>query len=196
MEIWVFAILLLAVGFSLKLLEFFFPSGGIFVLFAVASWGVAVFLAFRDSPRFGLGMLTVVAIGVPIGFALMFRLWPHTPMGRRVLLVAPSTEEVLPDDSSKRFLKSLVGRVGRTTCKMLPSGVIEIDGRTFEAASVGTAIEAGQAVRVVKVEANRLIVRPDTAPMIDERAENPLDRPFDSIGDDPFEDDPFRESLN
>jgi membrane-bound ClpP family serine protease len=192
MEIWVFAILLLAVGFSLKLLAFFFPSGGLFVLFAVAAWGVAVLLAFRDSPRFGLGMLTVVVIGVPIGFALMIRFWPQTRMGRRVLLVAPSTAEVLPDDSSKRLLKSLVGRVGRATCKMLPSGVIEIDGRMFEAASVGIFVEEGQAVRVVKVEGSRLIVRPDTAPPIDERAENPLDRPIGSIGDDPFEDDPFR----
>jgi membrane-bound serine protease (ClpP class) len=192
MDFWVLAILLLALGFCLKLLEFFFPSGGIFVVCAVAVWGVAIYFGFCSGPYFGLGMSTVVVIGVPIGFALMLRYWPQTSMGRSVLLTAPKTEDVTPDDTWRQFLKSLVGRVGRAKCKMLPSGVIEIDGRTFEAATVGMAIDEGQTVRVVKVQANRLIVQPDTETPLPAEYENPLDRPIESM-DDPFGDDPFRE---
>ena len=42
---------------------------------------------------------------------------------------------------------------------MLPSGVVSVDGQTLDATSEGMVIEAGQTVRIIKIEANRLVVR-------------------------------------
>ena len=70
---------------------------------------------------------------------------------------------------------------------MLPGGVVVVDGRTADAVSEGMAIEPGQRVRVIKVQANRLVVRPVEDETPTETAENPLERPIDSILGDAFQ---------
>ena len=45
---------------------------------------------------------------------------------------------------------------------MLPSGMVVIDGKTYDAVSEGVPIEAEQTVLVVGVSTQRLVVRPDT----------------------------------
>ena len=126
-------------------------------------------------------------IGVPCLIALGFRWWPHTYVGRQVLLEAPRAEDVLPDEAQRRQLKGLVGRLGRAKCRMLPSGVVNVDGQTLDATSEGMVIEAGQTVRVIKIESNRLMVRAVEGEIPTSTAENPLERPIDSIATDPFE---------
>ena len=51
------------------------------------------------------------------------------------------------------------GEIARGT--MLPSGLVVIEGKTYDAVSEGMAIEAGQTVLVVAVSTQRLVVRPD-----------------------------------
>jgi hypothetical protein len=69
---------------------------------------------------------------------------------------------------------------------MLPSGVVSVDGQTLDATSEGMVIEAGQTVRIIKIEANRLVVRAVEGEIPTAAAENPLERPIDSIATDPF----------
>ena len=97
---------------------------------------------------------------------------------------------MLPDDPALRNLKDLVGKEGRAKCKMLPGGVVVIDGHTVEAVSEGVPIEAGQPVRVIAVRANRAVVRPVEAEMPSPTAEDPLQRPIDAVSPDPFGDQP------
>ena len=99
---------------------------------------------------------------------------------------APRAEDVLPDDHLRRQLKGLIGRLGRAKCRMLPSGVVAVDGQTLDAMSEGMVIEAGQTVRVIKVESNRLVVCAVDEEIPTPAAENPLERPIDTIADDPF----------
>ena len=190
MEPWVWPVLLLMAGLTLAVMEVFFPSAGMLALLSVAALVAAILLGFRQGPILGVTILAAVGIGAPATVILAFRWWPYTSMGKRVLLEAPKAEDVLPDDHDRRQLKSLVGRVGRAQCKMLPGGVIAVDGRTIDAVSEGVAIESGQAVRIIKVQANRVVVRPaeETAPS--EASENPMDRPIDSIAIDPFDEPP------
>jgi membrane-bound serine protease (ClpP class) len=102
------------------------------------------------------------------------------------LLDAPRAEDVLPDEAQRRQLKSLLGRLGRAKCRMLPSGVVSVDGQSLDATSEGMVIEAGQTVRVIKIESNRLVVRAVEGEIPSPKAENPLERPIDSITADPF----------
>jgi membrane-bound ClpP family serine protease len=186
MDFWIWPILLLALGLSLAVLEVFFPTGGIIAFFSAAVLLGAILLGFGIDPYVGVTITGVAVLGFPLVISLGFRVWPHTFFGRKVLLEAPRSEDVLPDEEQRRRIKNLVGRTGRAKCRMLPSGAVSIDGQTFDAASEGMVIEAGQTVRVIKIEGKRLLVRVAEDEIPSPEAENPLERPIDSIASDPF----------
>lgn len=186
---WVWAILLLVLGIGLAVLELFIPSGGILCILAAASVVGAVIMGFRQGPIMGFSILILAVVGLPAMLVLALKYWPRTAFGRRVLLAAPKSEDVLPDDPNLRALKALVGRVGRAKSRMLPAGVISIDGRTVDALSEGIPIDPGQAVRIIEVRGNRVMVRPVDEETPSETAENLLERPVDSVVPDPFEEE-------
>ena len=186
MDPWVWALLLLAVGLGLTTMEIFFPSGGLIGFLAAAAIVAATVMAFRQSLSVGVGVLAGALVGVPIVVAVAFQLWPKTAMGRRMLLMPPADDQILPDSAKHRQLKNLIGRVGHAKSTMLPSGAVMIDGRLIDAMSEGMPIEIGQQVRVIEVRANRVVVRPVDEQTPTRDASNPLQRPMDSIGPDPF----------
>ena len=115
---------------------------------------------------------------------LAFKYWPKTAMGRRLLLSAPKSEDVLPDDPEKERLKGLIGRTGRAKSKLLLSGVVTIDGRTVDAVSESMPIEVGQTVQVVQVRGHRVVVRPVAE---EEPPAPPPADPLQRTYDDPFD---------
>ncbi|HUY92202.1 MAG TPA: NfeD family protein [Pirellulales bacterium] len=183
------AALLLLIGLGLVILEVFVPSGGVIGFLSIVSVLSAISLAFYRGAWYGLSFLGAAVIALPIVLAAALRWWPETPMGRRVLLEAPTSEDVLPDSLQRRSLKALVGRIGEAKSLMLPSGSVLIDGLTVDALSEGVAIEKGQWVQVVEVRGTRVVVRPtDKPPSPPPAADETLSQPIDSLGLDPFED--------
>jgi membrane-bound ClpP family serine protease len=182
MDYWVWAVLLLVLGTALTVMEIFFPSAGILAFLSAVTLLGAIVMGFMQGTLAGFLILLGVAFGLPIAIVLGFKYWPRTAMGRRVILMAPSSEDVLPDDPNKERLKNLIGRIGRAKSKLLLSGVITIDGRTIDAVSESMPIEVGQAVQVVQVRGHGLVVRPvEEQPSAE--PSDPLKRTFD----DPFE---------
>lgn len=190
MEPWIWAIVLLAIGLSLAIMEVFFPSAGMIGLLSACAIIAAVVMAFRQGSTVGLAILSGTLLAVPIVVALALKFWPQTAMGRRMLLMSPKSDEILPDLPRQRQLKTLIGRVGQAKSMMLPSGAVLIDGRTIDAVTEGVPIEVGRRVRVIEVRGNRVVVRPVDDEVPEESAENPLARPIDSISPDPFGDTP------
>ncbi len=183
--------LLLLVGLLLVVAEVFVPSGGLLGFLAVASVLACVFMAFFSRGlEAGLAFLSITAVAVPVTLVLAFRWWPKTPMGRRILLEVPRSDELLPDSPLRRKLRDLVGKVGTASTMMLPSGGVTIDGLTIDAVSEGMAIEAGQRVRVVDVRGNRVVVRPlDAEEEARTRSEGDiLSQSIETLGIDPFDD--------
>lgn len=188
MDLLAWAAILLSIGLMLAIIEVFVPSGGLLGFLAMMAILSAVFLAFRHGPWSGISVLGLAVFAVPAGLIMALQVWPKTPMGRRILLPVPTSDEVLPDSDKRRGLKRLVGHIGRAKSLMLPSGAVEIDDETVDALSEGMAIEAGQWVKVIEVRGTRVVVRPT-----DERPAPPvhevgLDRPLDDDVPDPFED--------
>ena len=182
------AALLLICAMTLVVLEVFIPSGGILGFLSAASAVASIVIAFRSGPLAGLVFVVVAILGMPAAIALAFRILPDTPMGRRLLLRPPKANEVLPDDEKRRELLAMVGKIGKAKTMMLPSGAAIIEGQTVNALSEGMPIESGQAVRVIEVRGNRVVVRlvEDATPSI--RDDEGLDRPLDSLGLDSLED--------
>ena len=85
----------------------------------------------------------------------------------------------------------MIGKDGVAKSDLLPSGDVRIEGRVYDAVSSGMAIDKGQAVHVVDVNTQRLIVRPLTDAEIaqqQESVDDVLSTPIDSLGIEPFED--------
>ncbi|MBN1908192.1 MAG: hypothetical protein JW818_00500 [Pirellulales bacterium] len=191
MEYWAIALIFLILGLGLALLEVFLPSGGLLGFLCIVSIVGAIYMGFLQSPAVGVSILAMAGLGLPAMVALAFKLLPNTPVGRRLLLNAPTEDDVLPDDERQRSLKDLVGHTGRAKSKMLPAGVIKIDGRTIDAVTEGMPAEPGQAVRVIEVRGNRVVVRPieEGSVVPDPQADDVLARPIDAIGSDPFDEE-------
>jgi membrane-bound ClpP family serine protease len=191
MDYWALALLLLTAGLGLAILEVFFPSGGVFGFLCIASTVAAVVLGFKSGTGVGIAILLTALFGLPAVVVTALNWLPETPFGRQLILKVPTSDDVLPVDDEKESLKNLIGHIGQARCRMLPAGAIKIDGRTIDAVSEGMAVEEGQNVRVVQVRGNRVVVRPvadDELPPARD-AGDPLSRPIDTLGLDPFDSD-------
>jgi membrane-bound ClpP family serine protease len=184
------AIVLLLLGCALVVLEVFIPSGGILgMLSGLAILGSIVF-AFRRDTTSGLIFILVSLVAVPTLLAFAFRVWPHTPMGKAFLGELPNEDELKPVDDRRE----LVGRIGVAKTKMLPAGSVLVDGHWIDAITQGDAVEPGEAVVVVEVRANRVVVRradPDEAQQAVADPRDMLNKPLDEIGLSGFEDEPL-----
>lgn len=185
------ATIALLFGLALAAMEVFIPSGGVLGFLSFCALGTAIVLAFFHTPLVGGIFLAIVLFGVPIVILVGLQWFPYTPVGRRIILSAPEDEDLLPD--SRHELGKLVGKVGKAKSKMLPSGAVVIDNRSYDAVSDGMPIDPGQLVKVIEVRGNRMVVRPiDEAEILEEPEEaapaDDLAQPLDSIGLDPYED--------
>lgn len=180
------SILLFLLGLVLIILELFIPSGGSLGVMAAVSMVASIGLAFSVGAFQGLVMLLIVMASTPIAVFAAFKLWPHTPMGRAILNRYAADTDQAPNDERQE----LVGRVGVSKSKMLTSGAILVDGKTYNAVSMGMPIEANVPIRVVKLDGNSIVVRPHDGPIDPNQAgaETVLDQPLDTLGLDPFDD--------
>ena len=153
------ALILLIAGLCILALELFVPSVGMLGIFAGCLILAAVVMGFLSDSMSGMIFLMVALLVVPVMLILMSKIWPHTPIGRRLLADDETLTDVLPQgDYYDRA--DLAGRIGVAKSKMLPSGQVVIDGQKYDAVSDGFAIQAGDRVKVVSVKENRIYVQP------------------------------------
>ena len=153
------ALILLIAGFCILALELFVPSAGLLGVLAGCMIITSVVMAFLTSWYTGMVFLLVTLLLVPVMLILMIKIWPHTPIGKRLLADDETLTDVLPQ--GKHYDRGdLAGKTGIAKTMMLPSGQIVIDGQKYDAVSDGFAIEAGDRVKVVSIKENRIYVQP------------------------------------
>ncbi len=183
----ILAITLIVIGFGVICLELFIPSAGMLGVLAALLILGGIVSAFFHSLTAGAALLAVTCFSLPMLIAAAIKIWPSTPFGRRILIGAMSEKDVLPQNDLAELLKPLIGRRGIAKTKMLPSGIIQIDDRNYDAVSDGFAIEPGAPVEVISIRTKRVVVRPVDP---NERAPDPIDdmlsRPIDQLGLDPI----------
>ncbi len=191
MDPFYWAFILTAMGLLVVVVEMFIPSAGLLGVLAAVFLISGIVVGFVDSMQTGSLVLMVTAIALPIMFAALVKVWPSTPIGRRILNKAMTRDEVMPIDTFLDEIKRLVDKVGRAKTKMLPSGIVIIENRQYDAISDGFAIEPGDAVKVVAIRFNRIYVQPYnpeddiTTHFNDDKL---LERNLDEIGLDAFDD--------
>ncbi|MEM1449918.1 MAG: NfeD family protein [Planctomycetota bacterium] len=148
-------ILLFGGGLALVVAEIFVPSGGILGLLAALCILGSLGMAFMQDPTTGLTLLVLTAILLPILMTFGIRMFPRTPMGRKLTVRGFSFED---GEGTDRRDQGLVGRRGVVEATLRPAGIARIDDRRVDVVSRGERLEVGEHVEVVEVSGNRVIV--------------------------------------
>lgn len=164
----IFAILLLIAGIGILTAEVFVPSGGLLGVITFITLVVSLVFAYRawgtTHPNLFWGFCGVLLLLIPTALGVAFYVLPHTPIGKRVLLEAPSPEELTPFAKETDKLTKLIGRYGKTLTMLNPGGLVQLDGERLHVFSEGMIVESGKWVEVLEVRGTRLLVRPGDPP--------------------------------
>lgn len=151
-------LLLSLLGFLMLAAEAFVP-GLILGLLGTICLLAAVGVSYSS---FGLlyGTLTFagVALLTTAGFVAWMYAFPHTAIGRRIML-----HQSLPSGGSHP-VASLLGQEGSALTPLRPSGTAVFQGRKVDVASENDFIPAGSAVIVVREDGMSVVVRKKAAP--------------------------------
>ncbi|MEZ6037772.1 MAG: NfeD family protein [Planctomycetota bacterium] len=124
-----------------------------------------------------LANLTLLFVLVIVLGAAMWRILPKVPLFNRLFLTAPGGGREPQSNSApsglgieSERLVALVGRVGRAATVLRPTGTMELEGDRIDVVTEGEYVEAGQSLRVLYVQGNRVVVAADaTDPRAGER---------------------------
>ncbi len=165
-------VLLFLAGVGCLLLEIFvlpgfaiFGLGGGLMIIASLVLASQTFILPRNDYQWEQMQTTLVSLGgAVIGAfvaAVAFRRFlPHAPVFNRMFLQPPSGEErqTLATREALVDFSHLVGRTGTTATPLMPSGKARFGDELLDVIADGEAIERGQAVVVVEVRGNRVLV--------------------------------------
>lgn len=157
--------LLLAAGILAIYVEIFVPAGGIIGLAGAGLIIAGVVFAYIDhGPTNGTIMLFTSLVVTPIALILGLKLFPNTPVGKRLILGVPvgsddPSGEPERDGEPSASAAVSEGDEGEAITVLRPSGTARIGGRKISVVTGGEYIEAGERLRVSKVEGNRVVVR-------------------------------------
>src|SRR5699024_2067737 len=152
------AIVLLAVGIILIILEFF-VAGGILGFFGVASIIVALLMSGYKLSH--MTMSLAIALVAAIIVAVILYKWIGTERGIFKKLIL--RDRTMSDEGyvSYEDRSELVGKKGITITPLRPAGTALIDDKRLDVVSEGNFIEVNQKIVIIHVEGVRIVVRED-----------------------------------
>lgn len=150
-------LLLFVAGISLVLAEFLLPGaicGAMGAVCLVASAGLAIY----EFPDQAFWIIMAELLGVVMGVALGFYLFPRVGLGRRMILANELTVE--EGYVSNVTDESLLGQIATAFTALRPAGTILLGDRRIDAVTTGNFIDKDVSVRIVEVHGNRIVVEP------------------------------------
>ena len=155
------ASILLFVGALISLLaELVVPAHGFMAIVSAAFAISGVILSFVVGPTFGMICLFALLVLTPFVVTGFVKFYPHSPVGRRVLLRGPDPRKVNAVSNSQQIeLTALIGRPGAAITTLRPSGTGLIDGHRIACMSEGPIIEKGAPICAVAVSGGQLVVQ-------------------------------------
>jgi membrane-bound ClpP family serine protease len=198
------AIIVYLLAILFFVIDIFLPTGGVLLLCSAISAIIAIYFGFRAGTTTGLLMSMTVLGSIPAMFYAFLKIWPHTPLGRRVLL-EPQSNPALAKDQ----LRDLIGTVVTNRWPLIPTGQIQIGHRRYNAMSFdGKTIEVKERVKVIDVHERMLVVCQTSEPLSDPNsvsakliepaaatpAGDPLNMPAKQLGLDSLDELPLDEA--
>lgn len=152
---WLYLLLFIA-GVILVLVEIFLiPGFGLVGIGGIILIIVSIFFTLGGGTRaiYSIGVVSVILL---IIFIILLILFPKLPIWNKLgLKESLKTEKGY---TSYSLLEELVGKEGVVLTTLRPSGTIEIEGKRYDAISLGDFIEKDSKVKVIKIEGGKIIV--------------------------------------
>jgi membrane-bound serine protease (ClpP class) len=150
------SITLVVCGLILVMAEVFIP-GGIAGSMGALLAAVGVIMGFTLDPLFGLILLVASFVGGIIAFWLWLKVFPKTPVGKRIILQSDArTWHGFSNENS-----ALLGKSGMAHTPLHPSGIAVIDGKRVDVVTRGEMLDKDAPIKVVEVQGNRVVVSVD-----------------------------------
>ncbi len=167
-QFWALALAIL--GFGLIAAEFFVPSGGMIALSCAASFVGSVMCAhtawYQHSPKVFWSFTLGLGVLIPSFLVFFLRTLEQTSLGKNILLPQTDPDDVVPYKNEAAALERLIGRVGTTLTPMNPGGMVKVENERLHATTEGLLMRLDEAVEVVGIQGNRVIVRrPKPSPL-------------------------------
>ena len=153
------AILLLIAALACVAAELFLPSHGILAICSGLLALGSIIAGYRAHPALGIGLAIAIVVFAPMVFFWAIRLYPSTPMGKRVMLKAPPENVKDPFASEGQRLSVLVGQRAIAATMLRPAGTIELNGERIDAVSESEVIAPGTPVEILRVSGLKVIVK-------------------------------------
>lgn len=149
-------IFLILLGILLFLLEFLILPGitvaGIGGVISVVTAIVLAFYYHGVTTGFIVLMSTLVVLVMMVVFMLKAGTWKKVMLERTI---DSKVDNVRKDEGAV-----VAGDMGRTITRLNPMGKVIVKGEYYEGKSLDMFIEQGRDIEVIKVEQNKLIVKP------------------------------------
>ena len=151
------------IGVVLMVLEAFMPGFGVAGISGIVVEIIAVTLTWLShGPVAALGMLLVILSVMAIAISMSLRSATNGRLSKSRIILR-DTESNEAGYRSIEDMEVFLGREGKATTVLRPTGIAEFDGVRLNVVSEGEFIAMGTAVRVVRIEGSRILVRPIAA---------------------------------
>lgn len=155
-------LLLLGAAFIVMVVDLFMPTAGVLAVVAGLLAVAGVVCLFRHDTSAGITGALAVLVLAPAMVLFGLRIWPDTPIGRRIIGI-PSDEEqerlAAERAAEEKRRRELIGTTAMVVVDLRPVGMVEIAGKRFDAKSETFFVPAGAQVKVTGIEGNELRVR-------------------------------------
>lgn len=149
-------IALLVVGLVLLGFEVIVPGAVLGIAAAIAMLAGIVVAFLEHGASGGLLALVVSLLAVLALLYVEFRVLPRTRWGRRMFLDKAIDGASQPPVAARGA--DVVGREALAVTALGPTGIVEVDGRRYEARCDSGFADAGARLKVVRVETFQLVV--------------------------------------
>ncbi len=149
-------VLLFTVGLILLAFEVIVPGAILGVIAGALLIGGVVVAFVEHGPEGGLLALVAAVAAVAAVLYFEFRILPRTRMGRRMFLEKAIDGASQPPVAEKP--SEVIGRHGVAITALGPTGLVEVDGRRYEARCESGFATEGSRLRVIRVETFQLVV--------------------------------------
>ncbi|HNP29427.1 MAG TPA: NfeD family protein [Nitrospirales bacterium] len=157
---------LLLVGLEIFVIPGFGIAGILGIMALMGGLGMSLIGAGAtwDSMLSAIGQVALSILVAIIATLILLRYFPRLPFGKRLILetnlqAQEGYESSPPEDH--RWL----GMQGIAVSDLHPSGIARFDGQRVDVVSDGGFIDAGQPLKVVRIDGNRIVVQLATPPL-------------------------------
>ena len=151
-------VILILFALAMIVFEIFTPTFGLLAVVAVGALTLSVYFAFSLSSTFGVILVCIEVLGMPVYVYWALKVIPNTKLGMRLAL---KRERSKPGEGTPEAdgLAALVGAETTADTILRPSGTIHVNGRRIVAQAESDFIDKGAKVKVVRAAGTHVIVR-------------------------------------